>query len=238
MNEKVEGTGVNMLQIIACSDSDYTRTEEVYTALINPEEFKESFVVSYDDTQGMGQSEAHLRFDRKEPAIYTLNLLFDSTGVIRRRSLPGTNAGSTFVKEPVEDQIKSFKEVCLEFNGQTHEPRYVIIVFGSLEYKGRLMDLNITYTLFNNEGKPLRARATATFSASMSTYLAEAKNKTSSPDMTHIRTVMAGDTLPEMTRKVYGSDRYYLEVARINRLKNFRDLTPGTVIQFPPLDNN
>ncbi len=229
---------VNMLQIYACSDAQYRRTEEVYTALINPEEFKESFAVSYDDRGPQGQSEAHLRFNRKEPAIYSLNLLFDSTGAVKRRQLGGEGAVGGYIREPVEEQIKSFKNVVLDYKGEEHEPRYVEIVFGSLSYKGRLMDLDITYTLFNPEGKPLRARATATFAASMEAYLAEAKNQTSSPDMTHVRTVIAGDTLPELTRKVYGSDRHYLEVARYNRLQNFRKLPPGTKITFPPLDKN
>jgi nucleoid-associated protein YgaU len=57
-----------------------------------------------------------------------------------------------------------------------------------------------------------------------------------SPDLTHIRLVKAGDTLPEMCFNIYGDPRYYLDVARQNRLDNFRKLEPGTRIFFPPIE--
>ena len=38
-----------------------------------------------------------------------------------------------------------------------------------------------------------------------------------------------------MCFKIYGDPRYYLDVARANRIDNFRKLTPGTRIFFPPL---
>jgi nucleoid-associated protein YgaU len=54
--------------------------------------------------------------------------------------------------------------------------------------------------------------------------------------MTHVRLVKEGDTLPALTREIYGDYRYYLEVARVNQLDDFRSLEPGTRLFFPPLD--
>jgi nucleoid-associated protein YgaU len=48
--------------------------------------------------------------------------------------------------------------------------------------------------------------------------------------------VKAGDTLPLMTEEIYGDDKYYLEVARINNITSFRQLQPGTEIFFPPIE--
>ena len=45
----------------------------------------------------------------------------------------------------------------------------------------------------------------------------------------------AGDTLPLLTRKVYGDARIFLRVAAYNQLDHFRELTPGTDLEFPPL---
>jgi nucleoid-associated protein YgaU len=59
-------------------------------------------------------------------------------------------------------------------------------------------------------------------------------NKTS-PDLSHILTVRAGDILPLMCFDVYGSSAYYPQVARVNGLTEFRQLTPGTQLLFPPL---
>ena len=39
-----------------------------------------------------------------------------------------------------------------------------------------------------------------------------------------------------MSKKIYGDSKYYLEVARVNQLTNFRKLTPGQELLFPPLE--
>ena len=63
-----------------------------------------------------------------------------------------------------------------------------------------------------------------------------AREKKSSPDLTHERVVKEGDNLPLMTYRIYGDPKYYLEVARVNGLTNFRKLTPGQKIVFPPIE--
>jgi hypothetical protein len=47
--------------------------------------------------------------------------------------------------------------------------------------------------------------------------------------------VVAGDTLPLLCFQIYQESKYYVEVARINRLDDFRNLEPGRQILFPPL---
>jgi nucleoid-associated protein YgaU len=58
----------------------------------------------------------------------------------------------------------------------------------------------------------------------------------SSPDLTHIRMVKDGDTLPLMSFRIYGDSKYYLEVAKANNITNFRKLTVGRKIFFPPIE--
>jgi nucleoid-associated protein YgaU len=53
--------------------------------------------------------------------------------------------------------------------------------------------------------------------------------------MTHRRTVVAGDTLPLMCFQIYQDSTRYLDVARHNKLNDFRNLEPGQQIFFPPL---
>ena len=35
---------------------------------------------------------------------------------------------------------------------------------------------------------------------------------------------------------VYEDEKYYIEVARVNGLTNFRSLKPGTNLMLPPID--
>ena len=50
-----------------------------------------------------------------------------------------------------------------------------------------------------------------------------------------VRHRQSGDTLPLLTKQIYGSPAAYLDVARFNGLDDFRTLTPGKEILFPPL---
>jgi nucleoid-associated protein YgaU len=50
--------------------------------------------------------------------------------------------------------------------------------------------------------------------------------------------VKSGDTLPLLAKEIYGSSEYYLRVAEVNGIDDFRNLTPGQQIIFPPLAKN
>jgi len=51
-----------------------------------------------------------------------------------------------------------------------------------------------------------------------------------------VRIVAPGDSLPLMCYRIYGDSRYYIQIAKFNRLNDFRNLQPGTRISFPPLE--
>lgn len=38
-----------------------------------------------------------------------------------------------------------------------------------------------------------------------------------------------------MTKRIYGDSKYYLEVARVNKLTTFRKLKTGQQLIFPPI---
>ena len=96
--------------------------------------------------------------------------------------------------------------------------------------------MDITYKLFKPDGTPIRATIHATFKGFIEDSLRVARENNNSPDLTHIRMVNEGDTLPLMTFRIYGNSKYYLEVAKANKLVNFRKLVPGQQIFFPPIE--
>jgi nucleoid-associated protein YgaU len=96
--------------------------------------------------------------------------------------------------------------------------------------------MDITFKLFSPDGKPLRATANAKFTGFIEDNLRTAIENNSSPDLTHVRIVTEGDTLPLMTHRIYGDSKYYLEVAKANRISNFRKLRVGQQIFFPPIE--
>jgi nucleoid-associated protein YgaU len=93
----------------------------------------------------------------------------------------------------------------------------------------------IKYTVFDREGKPLRADLTVDLISDQDPAERQKAEGKKSPDVTHVRIVRAGDTLPLLTKKIYGSSKSYLDVARFNDLDDFRRLRPGQALYFPPL---
>lgn len=202
-------------------------------AFINPESYTVVHKVSYDNMpQTSGTAGQHNKFSHVSPEIMSFDFYFDDTGIIDgelRDILKSPNKG-------VYEEVKEFREMMVKYYGDTHETMVLVLVWGNFILQGRVTDLSIQYKLFNASGEPIRAVASVTFRGTISEDKQAAKLKKSSPDLTHILRVKAGDTLPLMCKKVYGNPKYYLQVAEVNNLGNFRRLEPGMELVFPPID--
>jgi hypothetical protein len=207
-------------------DGGKTEAQDSFEALINPETYTLSYKVKTADEQGQGTSGAQSRFEYTMPEELTFEFLFDNTGIIDGKAK----------KEGVFDDVNHFRELLTKYQGSSHEPYHLKLIWGNLIFKGRAIELDITYKLFNPDGQPIRAVARTKFKGSIEEKKRAAQENKSSPDLTHQRKVKAGDTLPLMCYRIYGDPSYYLDVAKLNDLENFRALLPGTDIHFPPID--
>jgi len=135
----------------------------------------------------------------------------------------------------VNDDLDRFKSIVYSYNGSIHSPNYLRILWGQLTFDCRLETLNIEYMLFTPSGVPLRAKLNTTFQQYLSPEKMQLKARNSSPDLTHSRVTSSRDTLPLLCFQIYGDSKYYLDIARINGLNDFRNLQPGQKIVFPPL---
>ncbi|MFC3443801.1 hypothetical protein ACFOKF_21865 [Sphingobium rhizovicinum] len=200
--------------------------DEAFEALINPETYTIAYKLKFSESgQGHGTSGKQLKYQYTEPADMTFEFLFDNTGIIDGEP-----------RASVADDLKKFKEVLIDYKGDAHEPRHFKLVWGENSiFKGRVTLLDVTYKLFNADGTPIRAIAKVTFKASIEEEKRAAKEDKKSPDLTHVRKVKRGDTLPLLCNEIYGDPRYYLQVAAHNRLTNFRTLKPGDNLRFPPI---
>lgn len=228
------------LRIKAYKDEKFTEkvADGEFKTLLNPEQYKFNYKIEQNEDQAPGTSAAAPRFNKAPPANLELEFVFDRTGVIVDYGKPGTADDNVFRDEGngIIDDIEQFKRVIFEYNGEKHKPNYLIISWGTLLFKGTLSEMEITFKLFKPNGTPLRATARTKFKGFVEENLRVAKENNSSPDLTHVREVKEGDTLPLMTFRIYGDSKYYLEVARVNRITNFRKLSVGQVIYFPPIE--
>jgi nucleoid-associated protein YgaU len=95
--------------------------------------------------------------------------------------------------------------------------------------------MNINFKLFRPDGTPIRASVKAKFTSTVENELRVRKQADKSPDITHVKIVRAGDTLPLLCYQVYEDPSYYIQVAKANNLSNFRKLEQGTQLFFPPI---
>jgi len=212
------------LTIVAYPDDNYSGGgDQECTVKINPASYTHNHQVRYNNSTAQGVPGTTLKFKGIPPETISLEIYFDGTGVI----------GSDVVD--VKAQLDAFKEVCFLYNGSIHEPNYLIISWGSMVFKCKLTSLDISYTLFKPDGTPLRAKASVKFEESISSSLIAAEAGALSPDLTHHILVKQGDSLPLICKKAYGDPSYYIEVAKHNKIVNFRNLVPGTELYLPPI---
>jgi hypothetical protein len=196
-----------------------------FEALINPETYTLEYKVKTSDGQGQGTSGAQAKFEYTLPEELTFDFLFDNTGLIDGTPKP----------DGVFAEVDAFRKLLTEYQGTSHEPYHLKLVWGNLVFKGRAIEVGITYKLFNPDGQPIRAVVRVKFKGSVEEKRRAAVEDRQSPDLTHRRTVRPGDTLPFMCFEVYGDPRHYLFVAEVNRIDDIRRLTVGRAIVFPPL---
>jgi Contractile injection system tube protein len=218
--------------ILAFADSQKAESGGVaeadasFEAMINPEAYTLDYKLKFSNSgQGQGTSGKQLKYEYTEPEEKSFEFLFDNTGIIDGQR-----------RDSVAEDIKTFKEVLIDYKGDAHEPRHFKLVWGENSiFKGRVTAVSITHKLFNSNGTPIRAIAKVTFKSSIEEQMRAAKEDKKSPDLTHIRKVKRGDTLPQLCFEVYGDPKYYLQVADVNGLTNFRQLIPGNDLRFPPI---
>jgi hypothetical protein len=219
------------LKIIAYSDPEFNDKVDdgEFNTLINPESYAFNYKIETEDEQAPGTSAAAVKFSKVLPEEMEFDFIFDSTGAI-----PGTSN----TDNGVIDDVELLKKVVLQYDGDTHKPNYLKISWGTLLFKGCLTEMNITFKLFKPDGTPIRATAKSKFKGFVEDNLRVAKENAQSPDLTHIRTAKEGDNLPLMCHRIYGDSKYYMEVARVNNLVNFRSLSAGQKLIFPPIDKS
>jgi nucleoid-associated protein YgaU len=184
-----------------------------------------------------GLEQPLLQFVRGDAETLSMDLFFDSTE---------NGTGSDAVA--VTDTVEAFHKL-VAINGEMHTPPLVRIFWGD-NFPGTAMGDTETagehftavvlsvarrFTLFNADGKPLRA----TVSIALKHYATVAEQVAAinyrSPDHTRIHVVSEGETLPLIAHDAYDDARKWRVIADHNGLSDVRNIAPGTTLELPPL---
>lgn len=202
--------------------------DKQFVVMVNPSKFDDSAAISYNHDKTFGQAGQSPKFGSVGPKKVSFEIMLDGTGVFSS-CVFGTTSKS------VKDQISDLKDLVSDYEGSKHAPNVVQILWGTFLFYGCLESMKENVTMFKASGEPLRATMALSFTEYKTAKEVSKEANMSSPDLTHIVEVVAGDTLLLLCNKFYNDSSYYLQVAKLNGLSGFRDLIPGTVLNFPPL---
>lgn len=220
----MSGGTLEKLLVRAYSAPDYAESSliDTFESYVNPNEITVAYEMEYDSAQGSGTTGSRMDFKKVKPGDMSLAFFLDGTG-------------ANGVKIDVQTQVEKFQTVT-GYNGDIHRPNYLKIAWGTIQIKRCVLkSASIAYKLFKADGTPLRATISATFVDAVEDQTRVALAQDSSPDLTHVRVLRAGETLAGLCQQIYGDPALYLKVARANQLDNVRHLPAGTRVRFPPL---
>jgi hypothetical protein len=198
-----------------------------YVAMFNPENIAIKEDLVWGAECGPGGSGSPMHYKKTNPRTFTLDMIVDGTGV---------NTGGLKIT-PVTVQVALFRAATSGVRGVLHQPAFLIVQYGLFICTCVLNSSTVTYTLFDSTGLPIRAKISASFTEHTVKTLSNITDMLSSADLTHRRIAGDGDLLPLLTYQIYNNQNYYLQVAKANKLKNFRKLLRGTELVFPRIAN-
>jgi len=194
-----------------------------FVAQFNPESFTVTDGFEYVERKSNdGEAGQEAKYRATKPRTFSLDFLLDGTGA----------SGS---KLEVKEQIELFKKT-IGYNREKHRPRFLLVTWGSFISTCVVESFTTEYKLFRPNGTPLRALISATFMEHKSTERQELEKGNESPDRTHARLVIEGDSLWLISQRVYEDPRYYFHVAEANTLDNLRFIETGQTLFLPPLE--
>jgi LysM repeat protein len=196
-------------------DKDGKKKDEL-KVLFNPEQYSIEKSNQFASQPLAGQEQPIVQFVRGEAETLSVELFFDTY----------TYYNSEDVRN-YTDRISTLMEKTKE----THAPPICIFEWGGDVISGVIERASKRFTMFKDDGTPVRAIVSVTFRQATKVVVA----KEESPDRTKRRLVKQGDTLWMFAAKEYGDPSKWKVIANANGLSNVRVLKPGTEIKIPPL---
>ncbi len=246
---------IDKMRIEVFSDKEHKKFRKTIFVQLNPEKYSMRHNVDFCEGQAMGTSGTDLRFNRIEGEEVNFEFFFDSSGIVppgKIKDKPGEeslldiagNIANTLkpaIVNPfaevasVDVEVEEFRKLLMEYDGETHQSPFLQLIWGNYNLSCRLKSMDIDYTLFRKDGRPIRAKVKCVFKGTITYELMVAKENKSSPDLTHERVINMNDNLTLLAESIYDNKNFYIDVAKKNKLLSFRQLNTGQKIKFPPI---
>ena len=123
----------------------------------------------------------------------------------------------------------------MEIDPALHAPPILIVSWASLQFRCVLTKASQKFLLFLDDGRPVRARITTSFTEFIDPDHEALQVKRETADFTKEHTVLQGETIANIAFKHYDDPTLWRPIATFNRLDNPRDLFAGQTLAIPSL---
>lgn len=188
--------------------------------IFNPAEYSLQKGNQFASAPLPGLSNPVLSFVNGDADILSMELFFDTY----------TNRGGSDVR----NETKKIARL-LDIDPTIHAPPPVRFVWGPLSFRAVIERLTQRFTMFREDGVPVRATLSVTFKEYKTIEEQLSERPTESSDWTKRRVVADQDRLCLIAAIEYGDPAVWRVIAEANEIDNPRLLVPGQELRLPPL---
>ena len=192
----------------------------------NPTEYTINNSNTFKDTDIVGLISPIFQFDKGSARTLKVDLMLDTM----------VSAKGEKEKTDVRDKYIKPLQKLMELDKELHAPPPCQVLWGSLNFKGMLESMNITYKLFNNEGIPVRAKVSLSFKEFIPLSKQVKNPSLHSPDRRKLFKMTAGESIWNMAHKAYGDPGLWRVIAEANNIDDPINLEVGKDMIIPVLE--
>jgi len=198
------------------------------SALFNPNKLVFNKSVDWKSQDAQGHDVPELQFTNAQPRTLNLDLIFDTYDT------PNSKEEKEDVRKYTQ---KLFQLTTVEKHGDKHRPPVCQLSWGAatMFFQGVLQQLEQQFTLFLENGKPVRATARCTFKEWRTNYEDLNRQDRQSSDIAKTWVVKRRETLSSIAAEEYRDPSLWRPIAAENEIDDPLSLVPGTVLLIPTL---
>jgi nucleoid-associated protein YgaU len=193
-------------------------------AMFNPSRLSLTTSISWPDQKAAKRDNPEQQFVGADPATISIDLFFD------------TYDSPQETKDDVRDYTNKLLKLT-QVQGDKHRPPICQLAWGKVGvfFQGVLQQMERQYTLFMEDGTPVRALAKCTFKQWRTNKEDFARQNLLSADVAKRWVVKQGETLASIAGQEYNDPRKWRPIAEANGIDDPQDIRPGMSLILPPL---
>ena len=204
-----------------------TEEGELLRVQFNPEQFRITNTAHYSETTQKENESAHVEYSGTVVPQLEISFFFDTSGI-------EDVVGILSKKESdVTELTTAFSNLVYVVPG-LHRPPIIRFVWGSICFPGFVKQVSTTYTMFNKDGMPIRAKVDAVI-IGLATSNASMPVPLESPDRTKNRVVSDETSIWGLAANEYDDISKWRVIAKANGIMDPFDIPTGTVLKVPAL---